>query len=177
MTTGERIKAARKKANMTQAALGKELGVSASMVAQYENGARKPKYETLQTIAEALDVTVGYFLGHDSIDAKQFLDALRKRDIRAVEQMSGLPEGVLLPMLTPEDVADLERSTIEVFQKSAHSWEGEEEFASEVRVRHDSDLEKLLDYFYRLNEEGRCAALDRVQELTEIPKYQRETNE
>ena len=41
---------------MTQAALGHELGVSGSMVAQYETGARNPKHETLQRIADALGI-------------------------------------------------------------------------------------------------------------------------
>ena len=37
MTTGEKIKEARKKAGMTQAELGTLLGVSGSMIGQWEN--------------------------------------------------------------------------------------------------------------------------------------------
>ena len=48
MNTGEMIKEARKKAGLTQKELGKRLGVSASMIAQYENSTRKPKLETLK---------------------------------------------------------------------------------------------------------------------------------
>lgn len=53
---GEVIKKERKKAGLTQAELGRKLGVSASMIAQYETGKRIPKIATLQKIARALGV-------------------------------------------------------------------------------------------------------------------------
>ena len=56
MTTGQRIKAARKQAGMTQKALGEELGISYQTVAQWENDLRHPKQETLIKIAKALGV-------------------------------------------------------------------------------------------------------------------------
>ena len=52
MATGERIKAARRKANLTQKELGEKLGISYQSVAQWENNLRNPKYETLQRIAQ-----------------------------------------------------------------------------------------------------------------------------
>ena len=54
MTTGQRIKAARKQAGMTQKALGEELGISYQTVAQWENDLRNPKRETLVKIARLL---------------------------------------------------------------------------------------------------------------------------
>lgn len=57
MTVGQRIKAARKAAGMTQEGLGKKLGVSGSAVAQYETDNRKPKIKQLVAIANALDVS------------------------------------------------------------------------------------------------------------------------
>lgn len=56
MTTGQRIQQARKKAGLSQKQLGEKLGLSASMIGQWENDLRNPKYETLQKIAKALDV-------------------------------------------------------------------------------------------------------------------------
>ena len=56
MTTGERIRAARKNANMTQAELAQKLGISYVGVSQWENGLRQPKYETLKKIADAIGV-------------------------------------------------------------------------------------------------------------------------
>lgn len=54
MTTGQLIKAARKKAKMTQAELAQKLGISYVGVSQWENDLRNPKYETLRRIADAL---------------------------------------------------------------------------------------------------------------------------
>lgn len=56
MTTGQRIKAARMKAGLTQKELGTKLGVSESFIAQYETDKRNPKKETLEKIADALGV-------------------------------------------------------------------------------------------------------------------------
>lgn len=56
MTTGERIRAARKNAGMTQAELAQKLGISYVGISQWENGIRQPKYETLKKIADAIDV-------------------------------------------------------------------------------------------------------------------------
>lgn len=65
MTTGQRIKEARKKAGLTQAALAEKLGISYVGVSQWENDLRNPKYETLQRIATALGVSVADLLGQD----------------------------------------------------------------------------------------------------------------
>ncbi|MBS5129751.1 MAG: helix-turn-helix transcriptional regulator [Lachnospiraceae bacterium] len=61
MNTGEIIKKARKKAGFTQKELGEKLGVSASMIAQYENNTRNPKIETLKKISFALDSSIDYY--------------------------------------------------------------------------------------------------------------------
>lgn len=63
MTTGQRIKDARKAAGMTQKELGEKLGLSFQSIAQWENNLRKPKYETLEKIAQALDTTVDELMG------------------------------------------------------------------------------------------------------------------
>lgn len=59
MTTGERIKAARINAGLTQRELAERLNVSFVNISQWENGVRNPKIETLQKIADALNVPLG----------------------------------------------------------------------------------------------------------------------
>ena len=61
MTTGERIRFYRRQKGMTLKELGKKAGFQNSRdvrIAQYEGGARVPKAETLEKIAEALGVPV-----------------------------------------------------------------------------------------------------------------------
>lgn len=56
MTVGQRIRQARKEAKLTQTELGAKIGVSGSMIGQYENGLRNPKCDTLSRIATALGI-------------------------------------------------------------------------------------------------------------------------
>lgn len=56
MTIGERIRAARKEAGLTQGELAEKLGISAQGIAQWENGVRNAKLGTIKKVAEALDV-------------------------------------------------------------------------------------------------------------------------
>ena len=58
MTVGNRIKNARKTANMTQKELAEKLGISYVNISQYENGSRNPKLDQIEKIAAALGVGV-----------------------------------------------------------------------------------------------------------------------
>lgn len=58
MTTGERIRKARKEAGLTQKQLGEKIGVSGAMIGQYETGVRNPKQETLERLSGTLGVPV-----------------------------------------------------------------------------------------------------------------------
>ena len=77
MTTGERIKAARKKAGMTQAELAEKLEIPFQSVSQWERDIRNPKKETLEKIAEKLGVDP-LELSDDHFD-EAFLAALQKK--------------------------------------------------------------------------------------------------
>lgn len=56
MNTGERIRQIRLSKGMTQTELGKRCGMADSRIGVYERGENKPKPETLNRIATALDV-------------------------------------------------------------------------------------------------------------------------
>ncbi len=108
-----RIRDERYKAGLTQAELGSRIGVSGSMIAQYESNApyaRKPKIETTLKIADALGISLVRLLsGQDesekmfapsttptvSEDESVFLDALNTYGMReqitmVFEEMSEL---------------------------------------------------------------------------------------
>lgn len=51
MTTGQRIKAARKKAGLTQAELAQRLDIPFQSISQWERDVRNPKKETLEKLA------------------------------------------------------------------------------------------------------------------------------
>lgn len=56
MNTSELIRFYRKDRKLTQKQLATKCGTSAAMIRQYELGLRHPKIETINTIAQALDI-------------------------------------------------------------------------------------------------------------------------
>lgn len=67
MSIGETIKKLRKKRGLSQKELGEKLGVSASMISQYESNIRKPKRETLEKFARALEVNMLHLLPKEDV--------------------------------------------------------------------------------------------------------------
>ena len=64
---GERIRIERLRANMTQAALAGDR-VSRNMLSMIESGAALPSLETLEYIANRLDVPAGIFFAEDEAE-------------------------------------------------------------------------------------------------------------
>lgn len=58
MTIGEKIKFLRQKKGLTQKQLGDLCGMADSAIRRYESGRANPKIETLQKIADALDIKI-----------------------------------------------------------------------------------------------------------------------
>lgn len=128
MTYGQRIKAARKKAGMTQTELAKKLGIPYQSIGQWEKDLRNPKLETLQRIADALGVHVLDLIGvvdelddykskiefsSSSPEAKPLIDFLNSSGIKAIydflspeEQEELLSKSGLIPTPEPPVVSD-----------------------------------------------------------------------
>ncbi len=62
----ERLKLKRKQLKLTQAKLGKLVGVTDVTIANYENGNREPNIATIQKLASALNTTADYLLCIDT---------------------------------------------------------------------------------------------------------------
>lgn len=67
MAKNSNIQRVRKEKGFTQAELAEKAGLSEISIRKYENGDRKPKIETLQRIASALDVGLDAFLTNAEI--------------------------------------------------------------------------------------------------------------
>lgn len=59
----ERLRAAREMRQLSQAALAEKVGIPASSVGHFEGGGRKPSFDNLRSLANALEVTTDYLLG------------------------------------------------------------------------------------------------------------------
>lgn len=93
MTTGQRIKEARKKARLTQAELAKKLGIPYQSIGQWERDLRKPKIETRRRIAAAIGVS--------------FFDLLSKEELALYD--SGLEEGTKMEEWQNHVIDELDR--------------------------------------------------------------------
>ena len=79
LSIAEGIREERKKAGMTQKELGKRLGVTQSMIAQYECGNRIPKILTIRRIADILEADLEPFYYAYHYAGKIAYDALREK--------------------------------------------------------------------------------------------------
>lgn len=136
MTTGERIKEARKRAGLTQKELADKLGVQFQNISSLERDERNPKLETLEKIAAALSIRV-----FDLMDP-----------ITQESYDKGFSEGV-----------------------GAEEWNSHviEQLLKEEGYTYSDAEMQLIKSFSSLNPTGQQKAVERVEELTEIPKYQR----
>lgn len=143
MTTGERIKEARKRAGLTQKQLADKLGISYVGISQWENNQRNPKLETLQRIADALGVdveTIGGVSWNEISFSHNVYDFLREK--------LGYEEGAKEINIPDELFIKLSRAS-SVYEQ------------------------RMLIAFNRLNLQGQQAAATHLEELAEIPRYQK----
>jgi len=63
LTMGDRIRAARKKMNLTQEALAEKVDVTLYYMGEIERGVKTPSLDLFIRLVEALDVSADYLLG------------------------------------------------------------------------------------------------------------------
>lgn len=67
---GQTVAKIRNERQLTQEQLALKAHISVAFVCQVEKGQKKPRLETLVSIAEALDTTVDTLLGNTSLDTR-----------------------------------------------------------------------------------------------------------
>lgn len=145
MTVGGRIKAARKKAAMTQKDLGDALGISFQTVAQWETGRRKPKFETIEKIAAALNADVFEIYYGDPPEAG------------ITKDFYSFPPEQRKSLLVEFD--RIEQSTANIGKNIQEMWETRGYTAEEVSVMTGWPIKELEDLKNRPNEDFRLREL------------------
>ncbi len=149
---GNNIKAARKAARMTQKQLAEKAGTAVGTIQQYELGKRQPRLKQLQSISEALGMSLYNLLpSSGKFPRSSILDELAALVENGSIQTSVDEWGLLVKSYREGNLYD--NSPESPFHTSHHS--------------------KLLKFFENLNEEGQERAIQYLEELTEIPKYQK----
>lgn len=83
--------------------------------------------------------------------------------------------GVDLLDLLPDDMAKLYRAGVEFgYDGSQHEIKSISRYFESIGYSWTKPEEKIISAFSSLNADGQKKAIERVEELTEIPKYQRE---
>ncbi len=59
----QRLRAARELRNLNQGQLAHQSGLQSSAISHFETGTRKPSFDNLKRLADALNVTTDYLLG------------------------------------------------------------------------------------------------------------------
>jgi transcriptional regulator with XRE-family HTH domain len=62
----QRLRAARETRGLTQGELAERAGLQPSAISHFETGARKPSFDNLRRLADALEATTDYLLGRVS---------------------------------------------------------------------------------------------------------------
>ena len=186
VTVGEKIRSSRIDAGLTQKELGDKMGVDSATVGKYERGILNQKKETIQKFAKALGVDY-YTLDSESftVDKLSPTSALYKRMIGFIERQ------IALGTITLQDVQEEWDKAIQK-QLKANREISEAELRNAVPLYSEEDLQRLiekinwksdeaaraeeekrlLEKFRCLNKAGKKVAVERVEELTQIPKYQ-----
>lgn len=156
MTTGERIRAIRKKKGLSQKDLGEMLGVSGTMVGQYETGQRKPRLDTLQRIAVALNVD-WMDLVQDGQQGQVIADHMTELmknagPLRKISAEEAYRLGILNLTFNSEE------DRIAYFYGLLNT---------------DGKLIASRCFYQYLDKDKVCEVADYVEKLSEIPQYQR----
>lgn len=180
--SGRKIKQARKQAKLTQEQLGKLIGVSGSMIGQWELEHRHPTEKTARRLCEALHCRItdlyevqSFGSGEEFEIAWERLGGSSHPDGTEESSPSVIIGGDINPMdAATVNVSMLFNTTDKYVLKAARA-------AAHFTTQQYTDLgysfsdaeKSLVSSFGRLNNEGQAVAVDRVEELAEIPKYQK----
>ncbi|MCC8101443.1 MAG: helix-turn-helix domain-containing protein [Clostridiales bacterium] len=148
MSTGERIKKARKTAGLTQKQLAAKLGTSQQNIAQYESGKRNPKQETLREIADILNVSIEDL--KDTIVWPQEIYFWYKKALEDQQRQNQL-------------------ATEKVINDTIEEWT---QIYSEVMEKKYGSLLTLYD---SLNDAGKEYAIRLLQTVSDYPLFQKQS--
>jgi len=99
----ERLKNAREMRKMTQNELGTKATLPSTSIAHFESGSRKPSFDNLRKLAEALEVTTDYLLGRVEEPSMAEAGDVLFRDIGKLTEYDRRIVENFLKMLTKKD--------------------------------------------------------------------------
>lgn len=103
-----RLKELREKAGYSQQGFANAIGVKQSTVGNWEAGAREPKFEVMERLADFFGVSVDYLLGRDTVQNNTYTENLKssKDGSKWIPVLGTVVAGI--PLEAVEDIIDYE---------------------------------------------------------------------
>ena len=140
---------------VTPSAVMKSIGLNKSSATYWKKGSM-PTSSTIQKLADYFGVSCGYLLGKRGVE-------------EYYKEFEKTKSGDFSTFFDSEDIViskqEAMRFTNYLFQNAGA------EQASEAKQSLAINMEKLMSAFEQLTVEGQQKAIERVEELTEIPRY------
>lgn len=182
MTTGELIRQARISAGLTQKELGELAGIAEPTIGRYELGKLNPKPSTLKKIAHALDISWVSLLPENIVSKSDDLanyELVMEGIARLKREMfeggnTFDAEYAKRTLSSLQDISEFLKKDLQGgFSTNTNATTTNRANILPDKVTLPSRLDEIIKDYKALNSEGQQAAVERVHELTEIPRYQR----
>lgn len=171
MTIGEKIRHLRKNKGLTQKELGELSKINEVQLRRYELGKSKPKYETLDKIASALEIPTAYLLYDDATIPQElkatlklsknfegYEDFLEQRTRKVYREYNSQPPNIEISTLA--DILLDTRTNLML-----------KEYLLSTNNDEQGILFRVYRYLSLLNGKGREVAIKKLKELTQISEY------
>ena len=177
----------RKEKGMTQNQLGEACGIDAANIRKYELGKQNPKYETLEKIANAVDLPVSFFTGQPPFSNLPLLlqskgvvlFSLRNNGYFSKDIIASQVSACEYMKMVAEYIADVKEASnnyldISYKTKSAPEQHDKVKYITRaLQIELGPEQMHLVLVYNRLNEKGQSIAVERIEELAKIPDYQK----
>lgn len=173
-SVAERLRLARHMTGLTQEELGARCGIRASVIRMYEAGRLNPKYGTVKRICNVLGVHPLEIMDPELYnrylsDVRDVYKHVREGLIRIQAVSEGDAE---------EEAALLAREFDKIITSVTPRLVSDTDSLSNTRVCREERQKAvnqawIAELFSRLNPAGQRAAVTRIEELAELPKYKK----
>lgn len=187
MSVNERIRNMRISKKMTQHEVAERCGMLDSAVRRCEAGNTNLKPETIMRLAKALGVSVAYLLDFSDEEEKQVLNYEQmmlsaeqkydnpKFDKEDIEPVIDACKQLIEPFITialAREALPIRNEKYKVQLEQMKEYKNQKVEEIEIREKEREQDNKLLNLFHKLNTNGKQTAMERMMELTQLPKYQ-----